>query len=1264
MAMFRNVRSSSAFPRVKVTVVILSILIGLVVTLIVPLPGRAQNDFVPLYSVNFDDGQAQDWNLVPGWTVDSGNLIGSGHHFATYTRGNWGAQPFSLKFTLNDLSGGLHVNIFARGHDNGLDRYAIGLRKIDDSTLYAYLFKQIVNHSGGNDVEGTFSVDFDRTYTVEIISDNGTIQVYVYKTQVSSESAWLPLLNYTDSSPLEPGTISFETLDDSYAAIDNVEVWGVQPPPTTFTLTGEVFSGEMYDDSHPLSGVVVEAYGSNNSYPNTGQWLTQTTTDQSGRYSLDVPAGYEFYFIHAQTPSGYEAVGADSVNGSVRDPTWIEFRGPLDNQALSRNRFWNRVPAPRGPDLSVRRIDYPHYEEHGYVLMSVVVENIGNEDAPANQLVVADRDQRLTVVRANMPRLRPSEVAAVEVRVPVTDRDRDRTYEFDVTLDPDNRIGELDEENNWASATVFVPPPEAPPPAPRTCPDLSVRRIDDWHIEGDYLMLTAVFANEGNAEAPRSVAALSDPDNFLPTVRSTVTALGPDETVTLDLGVSLAGAPRDRSYVLDVMIDPDNRIDELSESNNRRSTSGIFIPRLRSSPAEPSAPAPPPVPPAGPPYVPYDVLLIIAVIILALWGMNRLLRRRRPGRAPVAPVVAPPVRLIKLWITEGDSGKGRLLKDNKPLQVGAAYSLHAQLQPRGKQAAPKRGAGEQSATPLDVVFFSAENDFTLGRKVAAIDLPGKGSSTTTHCAITPREPGPHRVRVCVYYRNTLLQSAVLDAQVVKRRGRLARGLKPIARVIDYVTSATLTDLDRLPHPALSVVTNQTHGHTHWIGVFSTGATSEVLRTGDLRTFETAKLTAMARKAREQLLAIETDQGNYRFRTPLPLNSERLAQVEQTLAAMAINGWKLYHELFIAGAGRQTNERLKAFKDALASPSLISVARCRDDSTTVPWAALYSQYLDTNEAGEIKLCEEFKAQLAANQWSADQTTLSKKHDLLDSPLACRGRSQCPLKQEKSDRVVCPFGFWGMLHEIEQPLDQVTPTPDDQVPPEVIEKPLVGEVKRDIWLIHRRSDRVHIAMAVYPDMSGVAEHRADLERLYSGAQVSIDYFDDRKRVLQSLKHGSEHVYYFFCHGEIAHDEFRLKLGPSGHPGYISANNLNPPEDGWHDAVHPLIILNGCETMAVTPELLHGFMGTLRHMGAAGIVGSEIPVYTRLARPFGCLILRQLIAGQSIGEAFLEARRHLQRQGNPLGLAYSFYALSSLHLHDPDSCAWCQSHAVRQS
>ena len=39
------------------------------------------------------------------------------------------------------------------------------------------------------------------------------------------------------------------------------------------------------------------------------------------------------------------------------------------------------------------------------------------------------------------------------------------------------------------------------------------------------------------------------------------------------------------------------------------------------------------------------------------------------------------------------------------------------------------------------------------------------------------------------------------------------------------------------------------------------------------------------------------------------------------------------------------------------------------------------------------------------------------------------------KKRSRMTICPFGFWGFLHQIEQPLQQVTPTPSDKSPPEM-------------------------------------------------------------------------------------------------------------------------------------------------------------------------------------------------------------------------------------
>jgi hypothetical protein len=77
---------------------------------------------------------------------------------------------------------------------------------------------------------------------------------------------------------------------------------------------------------------------------------------------------------------------------------------------------------------------------------------------------------------------------------------------------------------------------------------------------------------------------------------------------------------------------------------------------------------------------------------------------------------------------------------------------------------------------------------------------------------------------------------------------------------------------------------------------------------------------------------------------------------------------------------------------------------------------------------------------------------------------------------------------------------------------------------------------------------------------------------------------------------------------------------------------------------------------------VIGTEIKIWTQLAAPFGVGVLERMLDGASLGEAFLAERRHLLRQLNPLGLAYSFYAPASLHLHDEgeaSGCAWCAAH-----
>lgn len=959
-------------------------------------------------------------------------------------------------------------------------------------------------------------------------------------------------------------------------------VTNVPPPPsapTSFILMGKVFKGEVNDQSQPLRGLTVEAYGSNNPYPNTGRWLTSATTDQDGHYELNVSAGDEYYFIHLPVPPGYQSVGATTGGGLGQSNEWIEFHAPLDNQTLFGNWFWIK-PIPTQP-----------------------------------------------------PKL----------------------------------------------------------------PDLFVSTINDWHYDppSQSLILNASIRNSGEAWANSSLVQITAPDVGYAGTQITVRDLGPSQQTDITTKLSVFSGWLGKSVRFHLAVDPYNQVAESSEDNNAFSLPPVYLPYQENTPAPtarprpttpPNTPKPVAPPPAQPPAQPSapsidffrpEVIALVVTAVALLWGLAHVLRRppkapRQSGRPPILPVIPPP-RLIKIWLSEGRSGTGRILKDDRPLKSGEMYSLHVQVLPpgfaNGARGAnkPRKGSVASANTKLDVVFFSPATDFALSTKTDQLDLPANGPSNEIRCAIAPRDAGQRRVRVCVYYRNVLLQSAVLDANVVSRKQRGQKQQTGISRLIDYVASASLSALNQLPRVAVNVFANEAVNGTHWIGVYSADASSRLLRTGDLHVFEASELTSVASKTREVLLNLEGDRGRFRYQLPLPLNEQAVAQVESDLVKLAINGWKMYSKLFISGDDQGDdqllNDRLKALEERLETPSIISVAHCRHESATVPWSALYSLFVDSNRSPEIKLCNEFRAQLLSNEWSTT-AGLTRQRDLLDSPQVCRNLPQCRLKTHDTALMVCPFGFWGLMHQIEQPLHQVTPMPVDQANEQLRADQGTAEITHTAWVLHRHTDRGRIAIAACPDLPGAAAHRAELEALCTSNQIEVAYQDDREQILRLLKRGDQHLYYFYCHGEIRDREFQLKFGPVGHVGYISADNLDPRHDRWSSGINPLIILNGCETMAVTPELIHGFMGTLRRMGASGVVGTEIPVSTLLAQPFGRWLIERFIAGQSIGEAFLDLRRHLLRLGNPLGLAYSFYSLASLHLHDLDSCSWCRSHAAQRN
>ena len=96
-----------------------AVLFGLSVPVLAQGPGE-----VVLYQADFDDGQAQGWELEPGWTVAEGTLRGEGHRWVRSMAGPW--QDFRVQFRLKLLQGRIHL--VYRLNQTG--RYFVGFHEV------------------------------------------------------------------------------------------------------------------------------------------------------------------------------------------------------------------------------------------------------------------------------------------------------------------------------------------------------------------------------------------------------------------------------------------------------------------------------------------------------------------------------------------------------------------------------------------------------------------------------------------------------------------------------------------------------------------------------------------------------------------------------------------------------------------------------------------------------------------------------------------------------------------------------------------------------------------------------------------------------------------------------------------------------------------------------------------------------------------------------------------------------------------------------
>ena len=179
--------------------------------ILAPEKGYAQSPAQEVYREDFEDGQAQGWELEQPWVVDGGMLNGRGHTWAIYNPGRWESARITSRLQTN----GLHFNI---GYSE-VGRYAVSIRE-ENGRLIISLFKQLWPDTFFNNLARR-ATDFSTNtiHFVQVTIGDGRIRV-----SMNQQS----MIDYLDPAPLPPGTIAFETLDNTYAQIHDITVVGTR----------------------------------------------------------------------------------------------------------------------------------------------------------------------------------------------------------------------------------------------------------------------------------------------------------------------------------------------------------------------------------------------------------------------------------------------------------------------------------------------------------------------------------------------------------------------------------------------------------------------------------------------------------------------------------------------------------------------------------------------------------------------------------------------------------------------------------------------------------------------------------------------------------------------------------------------------------------------------------------------------------------------------------------------------------------------------
>jgi hypothetical protein len=576
----------------------------------------------------------------------------------------------------------------------------------------------------------------------------------------------------------------------------------------------------------------------------------------------------------------------------------------------------------------------------------------------------------------------------------------------------------------------------------------------------------------------------------------------------------------------------------------------------------------------------------------------------RPGQEPRVIdriEVSPPARVLNVTLTDP---RQRPLRTTTPLRPDHEYAVRIDVGPLVEDSVIinpvpvqlddlERDSAEGYL--FDVVVSSS--DVAVEPGLRRLFLPLTGPSAYLYVPFrTADQRGPATLRVTLYHRNNAIQSVRVDFDVYQP----GRGTGQIHGFVDFALTDDATRAPEFSDRRLNILTNHGAGGTHSI-VVNNGDRAIAVPVSDSQA--SVVLTAIRKRLTEITLGASGDKSQYDDE-----NRKSTSDFVGDLRRMALSGAQLWQAVVPDVADRGY------LREHLADRAKIQITRATH--TVFPWALIYDIPRDPEEDGTLcSILEDWEVQQAA---------------LRDYP------SRCPGEASHGRNVICPYGFWGFRHMIEQPPSVRT-----------------GTLRTSIQVMEPA--RAAAARSLALNAALTKTHFTELEACFQG-WFQLVPCDDRPALEAALADPRLPLAYFYCHGrtEVQADVVTpyLEIGTDTRiaPGSFGAWY---EAGGWGSAhwseTAPLVFINGCETAALQPSDVVSFVDAFAGLHAAGVVGTEISVSQRVANEVALNFYRHFVgpAGASVGTALYRTRIDLLRKGNIAGLVYTPFCSMDLTL-----------------